>query len=78
MEAFDECCGLGGPWGLAKHYDLSLKLCEDKIKNIMETEADIATSWCFGCMIQMRDGLGQAESNVETKHPLELLSQAYG
>ena len=40
--------------------------------------ADTATSWCFGCMIQMRDGLSQAGSNIETLHPLELLSEAYG
>lgn len=77
MKLSDECCGLGGPWGLTNHYDLSIKMREDKIKSIMETEADTATSWCFGCMIQMRDGLQQEKSVIKTKHPLELLGEAY-
>ena len=78
MKLADECCGLAGPWGLAKHYDLSLKLRKDKIKSIMATNADVTTSWCFGCMIQMRDGLQQEKSKIKTRHPLELLGEAYG
>jgi Fe-S oxidoreductase len=31
----------------------------------------------LGCMLQMRDGLIQAGSTIQTRHPLELLSQAY-
>ncbi len=77
MKAADECCGLGGPWGLAGHYDLSLKMRQDKIANIIDSGADIVTSWCLGCMIQMRDGLGQAESTIRVQHPLELLQEAY-
>jgi len=77
MQAADECCGLGGPWGLGKHYDLSLKLRQDKISNIINSNADSVLSWCFGCMLQMRDGLTQAESTIEARHPLELLSMAY-
>ena len=78
MKLSDECCGLGGPWGLTNFYDLSVKMREDKIKSIIETEADITSSWCFGCMIQMRDGLQQVQSDIKTKHPLELLGEAYG
>jgi glycolate oxidase iron-sulfur subunit len=77
MKGADECCGLGGPWGLAGHYDLSLKLRQDKITNVMDSNADVVTSWCQGCMIQMRDGLGQANSAIKVRHPLELLSEAY-
>lgn len=78
MNGADECCGEGGPWGLAAHYDQSLKLREDKIANVMASGAGIVTSWCLGCIIQMRDGLGQAGSAVEARHPIELLSEAYG
>jgi glycolate oxidase iron-sulfur subunit len=77
MKGADECCGLGGPWGLAGHYDLSLKLRQDKIANVMDSKADVVTSWCQGCMIQMRDGLEQAGSAIKVRHPLELLSEAY-
>jgi glycolate oxidase iron-sulfur subunit len=78
MQAANECCGLGGPWGLGRHYDLTLKLREDKIHHIINSRADIVTSWCLGCMLQMRDGLIQAESTIKARHPLELLSEVYG
>ena len=78
MQAANECCGLGGPWGLGRHYDLTLKLREEKISNVISSQADIVTSWCLGCMLQMRDGLIQSGSTIQTRHPLELLSKAYG
>ena len=77
MQGADECCGLAGPWGLGRHYDLATKLREDKISNIINSKADIVVSWCLGCMLQMRDGLMQAGSTIRARHPLELLSQAY-
>lgn len=78
MQGANDCCGLAGPWGLGRHYDLTLKLRQDKIRNVMNSKADIVTSWCFGCMLQMRDGLAQQGSSIQAKHPLELLSEAYG
>jgi FAD/FMN-containing dehydrogenase/Fe-S oxidoreductase len=77
MEGAGDCCGLAGPWGLGEHYDLTLKLRQNKIKNIMDARADIVTSWCFGCMLQMRDGLAQSDGTSQVKHPLELLSASY-
>lgn len=77
MKGADECCGQGGPWGLTGHYDLSVELRKDKIANIVDSGADVVTSWCLGCMIQMRDGLGQAYSPIRVLHPLELLAEAY-
>jgi FAD/FMN-containing dehydrogenase/Fe-S oxidoreductase len=78
MPAANECCGLGGPWGLGRHYDLTLKLREEKINNVLNSRADIVTSWCLGCMLQMRDGLTQKESAIQVRHPLDLLSESYG
>ncbi|MCX5822147.1 MAG: DUF4147 domain-containing protein [Deltaproteobacteria bacterium] len=78
MEGGNDCCGLAGPWGLGDHYDLTLKLRQNKIKNIIDSKTDIVTSWCFGCMLQMRDGLQQGKSTIQVKNPLELLDEAYG
>ena len=77
MEGASDCCGLAGPWGLGAHYDLTLKLRQNKIKNIMDAQADIVTSWCFGCMLQMRDGLTQTKGMTQVKHPLQLLGESY-
>jgi glycolate oxidase iron-sulfur subunit len=78
MEGANDCCGLAGPWGFGNHYDFTLTLRQNKIKNIMDSTTDIVTSWCFGCMMQMRDGLKQGKSTIQVKHPLELLDEAYG
>jgi Fe-S oxidoreductase len=43
----------------------------------MDSKADIVTSWCFGCMMQLKDGLTQERHTIDVKHPLELLSEAY-
>jgi FAD/FMN-containing dehydrogenase/Fe-S oxidoreductase len=78
MAGADQCCGLAGPWGLGRHYDLARSLRQDKIRNIAASGADIVTSWCFGCMLQMRDGLRESGSRVVVKHPLELMAGSYG
>ena len=78
MKGADECCGLAGPWGLVPHYNLSVTMRRDKIANVIDSRADVAASWCMGCMIQMREGLSQTDSTIKVRHPLELLSEAYG
>ena len=78
MKGADECCGLGGPWGLASHYNFSVKMRQEKVKNIIDSNADVATSWCHGCIMQMRDGLAEVDSGIRTEHPLNMLSRAYG
>ncbi len=78
MKGAGDCCGLGGPWGLAGHYNFAVTMRQEKVKNIIDSGADVALSWCHGCIMQMRDGLAEVRSEVETEHPLVLLSQAYG
>ncbi|MBN1687255.1 MAG: 4Fe-4S dicluster domain-containing protein, partial [Spirochaetales bacterium] len=78
MKGWDECCGCGGPWGLAGHYNYAVTMREAKIENTIQSKADTVTSWCLGCMMQIRDGLGQADSKIKTEHPLTILSRAYG
>jgi len=77
MNGADECCGQGGPWGLVGHYDLSVELRRDKIASVTASEADVVTSWCMGCLIQMQDGLNRTDSRIQVRHPLELLGEAY-
>ena len=77
MRGADECCGQGGPWGLMNHYDLSVKMRQGKIANIINSEANVVTSWCLGCMIQFKDGLGEAGSSIRVRHPLELLNDTF-
>ena len=75
MREANRCCGQGGSFNIA-NYDLSLKILDKKIQAIKETEADIVTTSCSGCLLQLLDGIHQAGLKTEAKHLVEMVSQA--
>jgi glycolate oxidase iron-sulfur subunit len=58
------------------NYDLSLRILDRKTKAIEESEADIVTTTCSGCMLQLMDGIHQAGLNKEVRHLVEMVNQA--
>jgi glycolate oxidase iron-sulfur subunit len=75
MREANRCCGQGGSFNIA-NYDLSLKILDKKIQAIEETGADIVTTSCSGCLLQLLDGLHQAGLKMEAKHLVEMVSEA--
>ena len=75
MREANRCCGQGGSFNIS-NYDLSLKILDKKIQAIQETGADIVTTSCSGCLLQLLDGLHQAGLKKEAKHVVEMVSQA--
>ena len=75
MREANRCCGQGGSFNIA-NYDLSLKILDKKVQAIEETGADIVTTSCSGCLLQLLDGLHQAGLKMEAKHLLEMVSEA--
>ena len=75
MREANRCCGQGGSFNIA-NYDLSLKILDKKIQAIKETDADIVTTSCSGCLLQLLDGIHQAGLKTEAKHLVEMVSQA--
>ena len=65
------CCGCGGSFNLV-HYDVSKKIGAEKAANIINSGADIASTACPACMLQITDMLSQANARMEVKHPIEL------
>ena len=65
------CCGCGGSFNLV-HYDVSKKIGTEKATNIINSGADIASTACPACMLQITDMLSQANARMEVKHPIEL------
>jgi glycolate oxidase iron-sulfur subunit len=59
MRDANRCCGQGGSFNIA-NYDLSLKIVGKKTRAIEETGADIVTTSCSGCLLQLMDGIHQA------------------
>lgn len=75
MPEANRCCGQGGSFNIA-NYDLSLKIADRKIRAIAETDADVVTTACSGCLLQIMDGLHQAGLKKEVRHLAEMVNQA--
>ncbi|MBI5207604.1 MAG: (Fe-S)-binding protein [Candidatus Firestonebacteria bacterium] len=69
------CCGGGGSFSLY-YYDIANKIRSRKIINIEETNAEIVATACPGCIMHLRDGLGQKDSKIKVMHVIELLNKA--
>lgn len=75
MQEANRCCGQGGSFNIA-NYDLSLKILDKKIQAVTESGADIVTTSCSGCLLQLLDGMHQAGLKKDAKHLVEMVSQA--
>jgi len=72
MTDADKCCGMAGIFSIY-FYDLSKKIADKKINNIMNSKADIVATGCPGCKIQLIDGAIRNKAQVQIKHIIELL-----
>ena len=72
MEGADECCGLGGAFGIA-HRDISLAIQAKKMESIKKTGAKIVVTSCPGCIIQLRDGAQRHGLPIEVMHISQLI-----
>lgn len=77
MEHADRCCGSAGVYSLA-HRDMSLRLLDDKMREIAATGASIIASANPGCLMQLEAGLRRHRLAGRVAHVVELLDEAYG
>ena len=71
------CCGFGGSFSMY-YYDLSRRINDDKVKQIMATHADSVVTACPGCILHLKDGMYHANGGQRVQHIVEVLAQAYG
>lgn len=76
MKEADWCCGSAGTQ-IITHYHNSMALLERKIHNVADTEAEIVTSGCPGCQLQLGLGVKRKDLDVRVAHPVQLLAEAY-
>ena len=76
MEGADSCCGLGGYFGVA-HPDLRLAMLAKKVDAIRRSGADIVTTSCPGCLLQIMDGLRRENLPVRAMHLAQLIHGGY-
>ena len=71
------CCGGGGSFSFY-NYDLSQQISRRKVEDIVGTGASTVVTGCPGCMLQLKDQLGQKDSPVEVKHLIQVVDEAGG
>lgn len=74
MRDSERCAGGAGSF-IIKNYEQSKEIFWRKERGIEESMAEIVTTSCPACEIQLKDGL--KNKNVEVKHVIKLLSDAY-
>ncbi|WP_437204908.1 (Fe-S)-binding protein [Planctomicrobium sp. SH664] len=71
------CCGAAGSYNLTEP-EMSDRLGERKLHNLLQTDPQVVVSANAGCTLQIQALLKQAgRSDIEVLHPMELLSRSY-
>jgi glycolate oxidase iron-sulfur subunit len=76
MDNPDACCGFGGFFSI-DNPDLSRKIINKKIEDIKKTKAQEVVTPCPGCMIFIQKSLKGGGIDINVRHPVQLLSEAY-
>jgi len=74
MKAANSCCGGSGTYSTT-HYEMSMKILDKKMDHAMETGAEILTTCCPSCMMQLNYGCKRHNWEAEVLHPVELFSR---
>ncbi len=70
----DRCCGFGGTF-MGKLPEVSLAIAEEKAQNIIGTKADVVAGCDLGCLMNIKDALTRAGSEVRVKHLAQVLAE---
>ena len=76
MQEWDRCCGGGGTFTFT-HYDIAKGIGRRKASFIAATGADIVTTACPSCMMQLEDMLRSNGLPQKVLHIVELLAPCY-
>jgi L-lactate dehydrogenase complex protein LldE len=69
----EQCCGFGGTFAL-KNADTSTAMLADKMRNVLSTEAEVATAGDASCLMHIGGGLSRLRSGTRTVHLAEILA----
>jgi len=68
-----ECCGFGGTFSV-KNADTSAAMLADKIRHVLNTEAEVCAAGDNSCLMQIGGGLRRQRAGVGTVHLAEILA----
>ena len=67
------CCGFGGTFAI-KNADTSTAMLADKMRNILDTRAEVCTAGDSSCLMHIGGGLSRLRTGVRTVHLAEILA----
>ncbi len=76
MDAPDRCCGSAGIYSVAQR-EMSLRLLDEKMRDVAATQAPVIATANPGCMMQLEAGLRRHGLPGRVVHVVELLDEAY-
>jgi Fe-S oxidoreductase len=76
LEAPDRCCGSAGVYSFAQR-EMSLRLLDDKMRDVAASGAPTIATANPGCMMQLEAGLRRHRLRGRAVHVVELLDEAY-
>jgi len=68
-----ECCGFGGTFAV-KNADTSVAILSDKLRHVLDTEAEVCTAGDNSCLMHIGGGLKRQRAGVKTVHLAEILA----
>jgi L-lactate dehydrogenase complex protein LldE len=69
----DECCGFGGTFAV-KNADTSAAMLADKMRHVLDTDAEICSAGDASCLMHIAGGLTRLRTGVRTVHLAEILA----
>ncbi len=74
LQQREVCCGFGGTF-CAKMPEISGKMVDDKLNDIMATGADVLAGGDLGCLLNIAGRARRQGKKIEVRHIAELLQQ---
>ena len=68
----EQCCGFGGTFAV-KNAETSAAMLGDKLRRVLDTEAEVCTAGDNSCLMHIGGGLGRLQAGVRTVHLAEIL-----
>jgi len=68
-----ECCGFGGTFAV-KNADVSTAMLSDKVRNVMDTRAEVVCAVDSSCLMHIGGGLSRGRTGVRSVHLAEILA----
>lgn len=75
VTAEDECCGFGGLFSV-KHPEISTRMLERKMDNVLASGAERLVSCDLGCLLHVGGGLHRRGASIKVQHLAEILDEA--